>query len=150
MVRGITWLELIAVLFSKKDMHWKLIDYGLVPRSNSKRPVALKHASKEGEYTAPEVLDGLDYTEAADIWSFGCIMFEIATKRTLFPSYSALFEYMQPAAKERVENELKLVAPFDSIVWIALNLDPQGRPTCKWILEELNERSEIRTAKMNL
>lgn len=37
-------------------------------------------------YRAPEVVLGLPYTQAADMWSFGCIMAEMVTLRPIFPA----------------------------------------------------------------
>lgn len=38
-------------------------------------------------YRAPEIVLGLPYTEAVDMWSFGCIMAELATGKPLLPAY---------------------------------------------------------------
>ena len=35
-------------------------------------------------YRAPEILLGIDYTPAIDMWSFGCILFELYTGYPLF------------------------------------------------------------------
>jgi len=37
-------------------------------------------------YRAPEIVLGLPYNQAADMWSFGCIMAELKTGRPLFPA----------------------------------------------------------------
>ena len=37
-------------------------------------------------YRAPEILLGLPYSQAADMWSFGCIVAELTTGRPLFPA----------------------------------------------------------------
>jgi dual specificity protein kinase YAK1 len=39
---------------------------------------------------------GLPYTQAVDMWSFGCIMAELMTKRPLFPALdeNELLEFM--------------------------------------------------------
>jgi serine/threonine protein kinase len=37
-------------------------------------------------YRAPEIVLGLPYTQAADMWSFGCILAELTTGRPLFPA----------------------------------------------------------------
>jgi len=47
-------------------------------------------------YRAPEKLLGLPYTQAVDMWSFGCIMAELLTGRPLFPALdeNELLEFM--------------------------------------------------------
>lgn len=37
-------------------------------------------------YRAPEIVLGLPYTQAADMWSVGCILAELKTGRPLFPA----------------------------------------------------------------
>lgn len=39
-------------------------------------------------YRAPEIILGIDYTMAIDMWSFGCIMYELYTGQPLFPGES--------------------------------------------------------------
>ena len=41
-------------------------------------------------YRAPEVLLGLNYSEAIDVWSLGCILAELLTGSPLFPAQSEL------------------------------------------------------------
>ena len=36
-------------------------------------------------YRAPEIILGIPYTTAIDMWSFGCIMAELYTGYPLFP-----------------------------------------------------------------
>lgn len=46
-------------------------------------------------YRAPEIVLGLPYDFAVDMWSFGCILAEMATGRPLFPAQdeNELMEY---------------------------------------------------------
>ena len=37
-------------------------------------------------YRAPEIVLGLPYTQAADMWSLGCIIAELKSKIPLFPA----------------------------------------------------------------
>lgn len=37
-------------------------------------------------YRAPEIVLGLPYNQAADMWSLGCIIAELTTGRPLFPA----------------------------------------------------------------
>ena len=37
-------------------------------------------------YRCPEIVMGLNYDQAVDMWSFGCILCELATGRPIFPA----------------------------------------------------------------
>ncbi len=37
-------------------------------------------------YRAPEIVLGIQYTQAIDMWSFGCVLYELAAGKELFPA----------------------------------------------------------------
>ncbi len=41
-------------------------------------------------YRSPEIVVGLPYDSAVDMWSLGCIVYELATGRPLFPAHNEL------------------------------------------------------------
>jgi len=47
-------------------------------------------------YRAPEVVLGAPYDQAVDMWSLGCIIYELITGKPLFPAYdeNELLEYV--------------------------------------------------------
>ena len=71
----------------------KLCDFGLV-RSlipNSESAAVLTEGVATRWYRAPEVLLGSkSYSTPADVWSFGCIIYEILAQKPLFPGNSTL------------------------------------------------------------
>lgn len=77
-------------LLVKKDGTIKLADFGLA-RSMA---LPLRVYTKEVVtlwYRAPEILLGSDiYGPAVDVWSLGCIFYEMLTKRVLFPGDSEI------------------------------------------------------------
>ena len=46
-------------------------------------------------YRAPEIVLGTKYGHAVDMWSFGCIVYELITGRPLFPGHdeNEMIEY---------------------------------------------------------
>ena len=71
----------------------KLCDFGLV-RSlipSSESIAVLTEGVATRWYRAPEVLLGSkSYSTPADIWSFGCIIYEILAQKPLFPGSSTI------------------------------------------------------------
>lgn len=71
----------------------KLCDFGLVRSISSKsecNPILTEGVATRW-YRAPEVLLGSkSYSTPADIWSFGCIIFEILAQKPLFAGSSTL------------------------------------------------------------
>jgi len=70
----------------------KLADFGL----SRSFDVPLKPITKEVVtlwYRAPEILMGdLHYSTPVDIWSIGCILYELTTRKPLFPGDSEIDE----------------------------------------------------------
>jgi serine/threonine protein kinase len=80
--RGIQHLDLKPenILIDRDCSLFKLADFGTAEWTC---------ASKIGlvgtrEYRAPEIILGLNHTQACDIWAIGCIIFELLTGHTLF------------------------------------------------------------------
>ncbi|KAJ6227376.1 protein kinase superfamily protein [Anaeramoeba flamelloides] len=63
-----------------KKMNFKIVDFGnaLFLGTQSKRPI------QPVAYRAPEVILGQGFNEKVDIWSLGCIIFELLTGNLLF------------------------------------------------------------------
>lgn len=62
----------------------KLIDFGLSVRF--KKGEVLKSRGGTLTYMAPEMVKGLEYSETVDVWSAGCLLFELCTGH---PPYTA-------------------------------------------------------------
>lgn len=74
----------------------KVIDFGSSCRSNRRMYPYIQSRF----YRSPEVLLGLPYTVAIDMWSLGCILLEMHTGEPLF-SGSDQFDQMQKIVKVR-------------------------------------------------
>ena len=59
----------------------KIIDYGSSCFQNQRIYTYIQSRF----YRAPEIILGIPYTTAIDMWSFGCIMAELYTGYPLFP-----------------------------------------------------------------
>ena len=77
---------------------WKLTDFGLTVEGSTRTNRHTEYASGTQGYRAPELLrlganSTSTYTNKVDIWSMGCILFELTTRNKAFESDWAVFEY---------------------------------------------------------
>jgi serine/threonine-protein kinase PRP4 len=63
----------------------KLCDFGsaMFPKNTNKTPYLVSRF-----YRAPEIILGLPYDTSIDIWSMGCVIFELFTGRVMYPGKS--------------------------------------------------------------
>ena len=82
------------VLYSRKDSVWKLADFGFLSEATSNRiPNSTDRRGTSG-YRAPELLgEEGTYNNKVDIWSMGCILYEIAVGEKLFRDDFATVEH---------------------------------------------------------
>jgi serine/threonine protein kinase len=87
------WLNFV-VLFSERDKRWKLADFGI----SSQEPLNHIHTARldgrRPSYRSPEILRyGTRVSNKADIFSLGCILYEITTGQKLFRNEFAIHDY---------------------------------------------------------
>ena len=75
-------------LFVDSEMNIKLGDFGV---SKLLDYTAQNCQTSAGTpcYMAPEMVDSIDYSYKADIWSLGCVIYEICALQKLFPMRDA-------------------------------------------------------------
>eukprot|EP00727_Mastigamoeba_balamuthi_P008712 m51a1_g4463 putative protein serine threonine kinase (1324) ;mRNA; r:198200-204112 len=88
-------------------------------------------------FMAPEVLMAQKYGSAADIWSLGCTVIEMATARppmsSVFPeAHAAMFHIIQPGNSITIPAHLS--PQLQSLISSCLEKDPSLRPTALQLL----------------
>ena len=68
------------ILVQASPLECIIADYGLAQKNNG--PLSLHVVSRW--FRAPEIIKEDTYSYAIDIWSFGCILFELVTREVLF------------------------------------------------------------------
>jgi len=82
---GIIHMDLKPENILIRDKHLKIIDLGsaIVKPDNKK---LFKDYIQSRYYRSPEVIYNLEINEKIDIWSLGCILYEMAVRKPLFPA----------------------------------------------------------------
>lgn len=100
-------------------------------------------------YYAPEVLfEPSAYTEKSDIWSMGCILFELASQQKAFGDDADVYLFngspralsILPNGSFVIREELaRSVALIDSLVNEMLQIKPGSRPSAQSLILRFNE-----------
>ena len=77
------------IMLDSQGTHLKIIDFGSAIRKNK---LHKNFYIQSRYYRAPEVIYRIEITPAIDIWSLGCIIFEILFNKPLFPARDAKYE----------------------------------------------------------
>jgi len=89
-------------------------------------------------YSAPEILGALDssletseYTCAVDIWSLGCVIFEVLVGRVLFRKEFFVWHFCYGKARSMLEPLREVVSEEGGFEFVCglLSPDPVGRPS---------------------
>lgn len=122
-----------------KACNAKLADFGWT------RIKAKKMTAKIGTYQwmAPEVIAGYKYTEKADVFSYGIILWELATRQPPYygidgseVSIRVVKEDLRPKISK--DQEMKSPPEFINLMKKCWDRDPRERPQFIEIIQELN------------
>ena len=95
-------------------------------------------ASTQPLYLAPEVFRGENHDERSDVWSLGCIAYEMATLHPPFESKKGkIFDLFQKIQNEDIQafDSQGYSSNLFNIIKSMLEKDPMKRPNIKEILE---------------
>src|SRR6266699_3250737 len=131
--KGITHRDLkpANILVTRQGI--KLLDFGLAKQAISLKDDAPTVAalSVEGQiagtlqYMAPEQLQGKDADARSDIFSFGCVLYEMLSGQRAFGGSSAAS--VIASILEREPEPLKTTPPLDRVIRKCLIKDPDER-----------------------
>lgn len=91
-------------------------------------------------YTAPEVIEGDDYNEKSDVYSYAIIAYEIITSLVPFPKYRSRCKLEFAVVKGLRPTIPDNVGPmYEQLIKDCWNGDPKKRPSFKDIVNRLKE-----------
>lgn len=121
--------------------HWnaKVADFGLCKIIRDKGSKGKYTPCGTPKWAAPEVLRNEVYTTKADIYSFGIILWEMASRQDVFPGMSA-FELIMQVGRNNLRPAIPTgtFAPLATLITECWDADPDSRPTFERILTILD------------
>lgn len=143
----------VLVLYSRKDSVWKLADFGFTTDATSNTLHTSNDARGTPCYRAPELLafDKPTYNNKVDIWSLGCILYELSVGQRVFNNDWATLEY-------KASSESGLEIPLDEYfsdqcketirtnIRLMLQIDYTSRPSAVDLLEEFSRNFQLTQA----
>lgn len=86
-------------------------------------------------YSSPEVWDEVPYSYKSDMWSLGCLAYEMAALKVPFDGES-VYALMNSICKGKyAAMPEKYSIEIATLVQLLLTIDTEKRPSCKGILE---------------
>ena len=139
---------MILVLFHKAPdgrLTWKITDFGFSSAARIPFPKPRSLGRMTTNYFAPELLISWRYDTKVDIWSAGCILYELATGQQAFRAADEVREYAW-SGKDFVN--IASVRPglgreIECIVGMMLNVLPEMRPNAKKVLREISALTRL-------
>lgn len=120
-------------IFLDGDGVIKLGDFGLAKLLDSDNPLAVTYVGTP-YYMSPEVLLDQPSTPASDVWSLGCVIYELCTLHKPFQakSHLALSQKIQEGTFEPIGSGYSQT--LARTISACLNLSPAARPTAATLL----------------
>ncbi|KAL2231946.1 mitogen-activated protein kinase kinase kinase 1 [Sesamum indicum] len=110
----------------------KLADFGLAKATNLND---VKSCKGTALWMAPEVVRSLGYGLAADIWSLGCTVLEMLTRRFPYSNLEAVTALFRIGSGERPPIPDSLSSDARDFILTCLQVDPSRRPTAAQLLD---------------
>ncbi|ODV62046.1 serine/threonine protein kinase KIN3, partial [Ascoidea rubescens DSM 1968] len=122
-------------VFLLKNNIVKLGDFGLAKLLTCENDLASTYVGTP-YYMSPEVLTNRPYTPLCDIWSLGCVMYELCASHPPFEAKSHIELYQKikkgifPSLPNNYSSKLK------STITACINIDPDQRPPACILIQE--------------
>lgn len=138
----------IFIITSGDETIFKLGDFGLAKMLTSQNDFAKTYVGTP-YYMSPEVLMDNPYLPVCDIWSLGCVLFELCTLEPPFQAKTHL--QLQTKIKRGVIPDIPdgYLTQLRSIIRACITVDPNARPSCFDLLENLSVRFLRKEMELN-
>lgn len=132
-------------IFVRPDGYVKVLDFGLAhPVSGETRRSSDERQGGTLRYMSPEQARGEPTSPATDIFSFGLVLYELATGKHAFPSHSPFGAVYAVLTSEPATEPLHDCVPahLSSLILSMLAKDPAARPSADEVARGLGEAAQ--------
>lgn len=129
-----TYPDFLVVLFSSENKAWKIADFGLTSEGTSNRLITTRYSRGRPCYRAPELLSDAQgrYSNKSDIWSLGCIVYELLIGEKAFAGDYAVFKYASiPTSLMPHDGSGSSHSFFEAFIEKLLAVNPTDRPSAE-------------------
>ena len=138
-----------ANILLDSDRNVKIADFGLAKELSSKSQLAQTNLGTP-YYMAPEIINEKDYDEKADIWSLGCLIYELAALKPPFDASNAVTLAVKINKGDFPRLPHKFSAELMNAISKMIQLDPRRRPRVEDLEAMPGIDSAMRSAKLLL
>ena len=120
----------------------KISDFGLSKIRTASKSTKTNQTAGSISWLAPEVLKGLPRGPEADIYSFGIVLGEMATRRTPFEEAlndQQIMQWVIDGERETEKIPAECPQEFRALIETCWAQDPKSRPTASQIIQKLSE-----------
>ena len=125
---GNVWLQKVAD--GPKREEWvpqvKLLDFGIAHQSSG---LSVVQRAGTPAYVAPEQVRGGDVDAKADLFSLGCVLFELCTGKLPFPESGSMRTRWGVAPTSACQLNPEVPRRLSRLIDAMLSIDPSGRPS---------------------
>ncbi|CAN8062132.1 unnamed protein product [Agarophyton chilense] len=121
-------------LLVDKGMNVKICDFGLSRFMSDKLMTAVGTV----HFAAPEVLNHEKYTEKADLFSFGTVMWELYTRKCIFRGLPQIEVYSQVVSGNMPDVDENCDARYRALMKECWATDPTKRPSFREVIDRLS------------
>jgi cytohesin len=140
-----------VVLYSRKSSTWKLADFGISTQGSTSHAITTKDSRGSIGYRASELLADHKavYTNKIDIWSMGCVLYELAAGKQAFRTDLAVYGYCMGGKdfdvvldEETFHDDGPSKSRIEKTIVSSLQIEPSLRPSASDLWEEFNHYSQ--------
>lgn len=121
-----------ANLFLQNDGRVKICDFGIARLVDATQVTGTGVSIGTPRYMAPEQFEGLTVDYRTDLYSFGCVLYELLSGAPVFPGDSgvaaSMYQHVNQAPAPLRSRRPEIPAHLDRLVLEMLAKDPAGRP----------------------